>query len=224
MSEFGDELARLMAPRGIGVREIARQVPCNPDQSSVAFILARKAQLAGDLAGPGETVALAEASMRLAGPSSRIGTVAATLASHGHALAGDTTGCHRLADQARTVLGKTGGTGLPWAKFSGEPYIDVHHASSLAVLGENQAAAALYRKAISGLQPATTATRASTWPAPRSPAPAPAKQAGRPPWAFRPSPSAPKPVPGAPSPNWLCWRPGCARPRATRACAASSRR
>jgi plasmid maintenance system antidote protein VapI len=29
MSEFGDELQRLMAERGIGVRELARQVPCN---------------------------------------------------------------------------------------------------------------------------------------------------------------------------------------------------
>jgi transcriptional regulator with XRE-family HTH domain/tetratricopeptide (TPR) repeat protein len=29
VSEFGDELQRLMAERGIGVRELARQVPCN---------------------------------------------------------------------------------------------------------------------------------------------------------------------------------------------------
>lgn len=29
MSEFGDELRRLMAARGLGVRELARQVPCN---------------------------------------------------------------------------------------------------------------------------------------------------------------------------------------------------
>jgi transcriptional regulator with XRE-family HTH domain len=30
MSEFGDELRRFMAERGMGVRELARQVPCNP--------------------------------------------------------------------------------------------------------------------------------------------------------------------------------------------------
>jgi tetratricopeptide (TPR) repeat protein len=30
MSEFGDELRRLMAERGIGVRELGRRVPCNP--------------------------------------------------------------------------------------------------------------------------------------------------------------------------------------------------
>ncbi len=30
MDDFGGELARLMAERGLGVRELARRVPCNP--------------------------------------------------------------------------------------------------------------------------------------------------------------------------------------------------
>ncbi len=34
MSEFGRELARLMTARGIGVRELARAVPCNPGHVS----------------------------------------------------------------------------------------------------------------------------------------------------------------------------------------------
>jgi transcriptional regulator with XRE-family HTH domain len=34
MSEFGTELARLMAARGLGVRELARTVPCNPGHIS----------------------------------------------------------------------------------------------------------------------------------------------------------------------------------------------
>ncbi|MGH3195961.1 MAG: helix-turn-helix domain-containing protein [Streptosporangiaceae bacterium] len=34
MSEFGTELARLMAARGLGVRELARMVPCNPGHIS----------------------------------------------------------------------------------------------------------------------------------------------------------------------------------------------
>lgn len=34
MSEFGNELARLMLARGVGVRELARQVPCNPGHIS----------------------------------------------------------------------------------------------------------------------------------------------------------------------------------------------
>ncbi len=34
MSEFGTELARLMTARGLGVRELARMVPCNPGHIS----------------------------------------------------------------------------------------------------------------------------------------------------------------------------------------------
>ena len=34
MSDFGTELARLMAARGTGVRELARMVPCNPGHIS----------------------------------------------------------------------------------------------------------------------------------------------------------------------------------------------
>jgi transcriptional regulator with XRE-family HTH domain len=34
MSDFGTELARLMTARGIGVRELARMVPCNPGHTS----------------------------------------------------------------------------------------------------------------------------------------------------------------------------------------------
>jgi len=34
MSMFGRELARLMAARGLGVRELARIVPCNPGHVS----------------------------------------------------------------------------------------------------------------------------------------------------------------------------------------------
>ena len=34
MSDFGTELARLMAERGVGVRELARTVPCNPGHIS----------------------------------------------------------------------------------------------------------------------------------------------------------------------------------------------
>jgi transcriptional regulator with XRE-family HTH domain len=34
MSDFAAELARLMAARGLGVRELARMVPCNPSHIS----------------------------------------------------------------------------------------------------------------------------------------------------------------------------------------------
>jgi hypothetical protein len=34
MSAFGRELVRLMEARGLGVREVARRVPCNPGHIS----------------------------------------------------------------------------------------------------------------------------------------------------------------------------------------------
>ena len=124
------------------------------EQDSVAFILARKSQLAGDMRDPAEAVALAEAAIRQAGPGSRLGAVAATYASHGYAIAGDRAACDRLCEQARSALDAAGGSGLPWAQFFDEPYIDVHHARSLTVLGDCRTAAERFRAALSRLQPA----------------------------------------------------------------------
>lgn len=121
------------------------------DVDSAAFILARKSQLAGDMQDPAEAVAVAEASMRLAGGRSRIGGVAATYASHGYGLAGERAACDRLCDNARESLDDAGGTGLPWAKFFDAAYIGVHHARSLAALGDYERAAEIFRSALNGL-------------------------------------------------------------------------
>lgn len=56
------------------------------DDNSVAFILARKSQLAADMGDPAEAVAVAEAAVKLARPRSRIAAAAAVYAAHGHAL------------------------------------------------------------------------------------------------------------------------------------------
>lgn len=48
MSAFGRELARLMAARGVGVRELARQVPCNPGH--ISNLRSGKAQPSPELA------------------------------------------------------------------------------------------------------------------------------------------------------------------------------
>jgi hypothetical protein len=49
MSEFGTELARLMAACGVGVRELARLVPCNPGH--VSNLRSGKARPSPELAG-----------------------------------------------------------------------------------------------------------------------------------------------------------------------------
>jgi transcriptional regulator with XRE-family HTH domain len=49
MSEFGTELARLMTARGLGVRELARMVPCNPGH--ISNLRSGKANPSPELAG-----------------------------------------------------------------------------------------------------------------------------------------------------------------------------
>ena len=49
MSDFGTELARLMAARGLGVRELARMVPCNPGH--ISNLRSGKARPSPELAG-----------------------------------------------------------------------------------------------------------------------------------------------------------------------------
>jgi transcriptional regulator with XRE-family HTH domain len=70
MSEFGTELARLMAARGLGVRELARIVPCNPGhisnlRSGKASASPELAERLDDVLGTeGELVALVPAAAR----------------------------------------------------------------------------------------------------------------------------------------------------------------
>src|ERR1700730_14476304 len=49
MSDFGTELARLMAERGVGVRELARMVPCNPGH--ISNLRSSKARPSPELGG-----------------------------------------------------------------------------------------------------------------------------------------------------------------------------
>jgi transcriptional regulator with XRE-family HTH domain len=49
MSDFGTELARLMAARGLGVRELARMAPCNPGH--ISNLRSGKARPSAELAG-----------------------------------------------------------------------------------------------------------------------------------------------------------------------------
>jgi len=81
VSEFSDELRRLMAERGVGVRELARQVPCNPGYVSNLRNGRKKAsrQVAARLdlvldAG-GKLVALASAAEARTGRASELGQI-----------------------------------------------------------------------------------------------------------------------------------------------------
>jgi tetratricopeptide (TPR) repeat protein len=123
------------------------------DDGSVAFILARKSQLAADMGDPAGAVAVAEAAMKRATPRTRVAAAAAVYAAHGHALAGERAPCERLYGQARTALSEAGDDDSPWAAFCDQAYVGVQHAHSLGVLGGHADAAAGFHAAISQLPP-----------------------------------------------------------------------
>jgi len=124
------------------------------DDCCVAFVLARKSQLACDRGDPVTAIAAAGAAIRLSdGRHPRTAAAAATYGAHGHALAGDAGSARRLYGRARSALGGDGAPPAEWATFVDSAYIDVYEACSLAALGDHAAAASGFSGAIRGLRP-----------------------------------------------------------------------
>lgn len=108
------------------------------DQGAVAFILARRSQLAGDVEDGAEALDAAEATLKLAPQdASRIRAVAMTYAVHGHALRRDTTNCERSYAMTQGLAGRLKpDPASPWALFFDHSYIEVQRARSLMLFGE----------------------------------------------------------------------------------------
>lgn len=102
------------------------------DQDAVAFILARRSQLAGDVEDGAEALDAAEAALRLAPQdASRIRAVAMTYAAHGHALRRDATSSERSYAMAQGLAGRLKpDTASPWAQLFDHSYIEVQRARS----------------------------------------------------------------------------------------------
>lgn len=120
---------------------------------SVAFILARKSQVAGELNDATDAVDVAEMAIRHAQARHwRSATVAATYAAHGYALQGDKSACQRGYDRAYELLTKVEpDPDTSYGLFLNAAYVDVQRAHSLAVLGENASAAEAFGQAIDSL-------------------------------------------------------------------------
>jgi len=119
----------------------------------VAFILARKSQVACELNDATDAVDVAEIAIRRAhSRHPRAATVAATYAAHGHALQGDKSASRRQYDQAYELLTKVQpDPDTSYGLFLNAAYVDVQRAHSLAVLGDNALAAEVFGKAIDSL-------------------------------------------------------------------------
>ncbi|MZE54298.1 DNA-binding protein, partial [Streptomyces sp. SID5770] len=98
------------------------------DGDLTSYVMARKAQLAGEMRDLTDVVDLAEAAQRMARPRSRLAAVARTYESYGHALRGESTDSERAIDDVRNALDRVSGDTTPWGVWLNEQYVEVHRA------------------------------------------------------------------------------------------------
>ncbi|NED07571.1 helix-turn-helix transcriptional regulator [Streptomyces sp. SID6648] len=121
------------------------------DGDLTSYVMARKAQLAGEMRDLVDVVDLAEAAQRMARPRSRLAAVARTYESYGHALRGESTDSERAIDDVRNSLDRVSGDTTPWGVWLNEQYVEVHRAHGLEVLGKHSEAAEIFTSAIESL-------------------------------------------------------------------------
>lgn len=134
------------------IREALEMSHMAGDSELTAFILARRAQLAGDMLDSVSAVDAAEAAEAMVPSRSRLAAVAATYAAHGYALRDDAAACKRAYDRAHDLRESMDpDPASPWGVWLDAAYIDVQRAHSLNLLGEHTSAAEAFRKAINEL-------------------------------------------------------------------------
>lgn len=122
------------------------------DAGTIAFILARKSQLAGQFQDGAEAVEVADAAMKQVAPNNRSAVIATAYAAHGHALRGDKASCLRAYDRANGLLADVEAEEPTWyGRFLNQAYIEVQRAHSLSALQEYGAAAESFDVALSAL-------------------------------------------------------------------------
>lgn len=118
------------------------------DSDLTTYVMARKAQLAGDTADLVDVVDLAEAAQRMARPRSRLAAVARTYEAYGHALRGDPFESERAIDDVRNALDGVAADPTPWGVWLNVSYVEIHRAQGLAALNRHDQAAEAFAAAI----------------------------------------------------------------------------
>ncbi|MFJ4966778.1 helix-turn-helix domain-containing protein [Streptomyces sp. NPDC088729] len=121
------------------------------DNELTTYVMARKAQLAGDTRDLADVVDLAEAAQRMARPRSRLAAVGQTYASYGHALRGESSASARSIDQVHNALDSVASDPSPWGVWLNESYVEVHRAQGLEVMSKHADAADAFAAAIRSL-------------------------------------------------------------------------
>lgn len=121
------------------------------DQDLAVYILARKAQLAGDMLDSLDAVDLAASAQNLARPGSRLSAMGAVYGAHGHALLGDERTAQQAYDQALSLLARPPEAPPGRGRWLDEAYVVAQRARSLSVLGRHREAVSSFDQAIRSL-------------------------------------------------------------------------
>ncbi|MFJ7244534.1 DNA-binding protein [Kitasatospora sp. NPDC098652] len=121
------------------------------DHDLIAYITARKAQLAGDMKESVDAVDLADYAQRLARPGSRLSAMGAVYGAHGHALLGDELTAQHTFDQALALVTDPSEAPIGRGRWLNAAYVEAQRARSLSLLGHHQEAVAGFEQAIRSL-------------------------------------------------------------------------
>jgi tetratricopeptide (TPR) repeat protein len=121
------------------------------DPELTSFVLARRAQLAGDTRNVVEVIDMAKAAQTIARPRSRLAAVGQTYEGYGHALRGDSSSANRAFDEARAVAEESTVDPSPWGGWLDASYIEIHRSYAQLSLGEYGLAAEGFAVAIDRL-------------------------------------------------------------------------
>ncbi len=111
------------------------------DTDSIAFILARMSQLAGDMKDGEAAVGFAKSALKVAKHNPRLSAIAATYGAYGYALDGDSHSSERAYDAAQNFLAVASADDeCPWGEFFDDAYIRVHRAQSRLLIGQHKQA------------------------------------------------------------------------------------
>jgi transcriptional regulator with XRE-family HTH domain len=117
-----------------------------------AYILARKAQLAGDMHDPVHAIGLAKAAVATVrnGHRARLSAAASAYQAQGHAIAGDEQASAAAIETAtRQAVLPDEDPSVPWAPWLGPGYVAVHEARCASALGRHGRAAQIYAETVS---------------------------------------------------------------------------
>ncbi|MFJ6621513.1 DNA-binding protein [Kitasatospora sp. NPDC091335] len=121
------------------------------DHDLTAYIMARKAQLAGDMKESVDAVDLADYAQRLARPGSRLSAMGAVYGAHGYALLGDELTAQHTFDHALALIADPSEAPIGRGRWLDAAYVEAQRARSLSLLGRHHEAVAGFDRAIHAL-------------------------------------------------------------------------